>query len=158
MHPILGRIDRLAAYLAVWLSAGVLIAGVFTRFGLGWVEALVFLAPLFLVYAFVCLSAWYVSRASPLTTTSSVLRVLVSSVLASMFASGLWLGVTNAWIAALTGETVEQMEHVLWTRVGSRVKVHEHDCWAPATAQHIAGRSHGSEAFPQHRPGGHAVG
>ena len=102
MHPILGRIARLAAYLAVWLGSGVLAAGLFTRFGLSWIEALALLAPLFLVYAFVCLSAWYVSRASPLTTTSSVLRVLVSSVLASMFASGLWLGVTNAWIAALS--------------------------------------------------------
>ena len=67
MHPILGRIERLAAYLAVWLIAGVLVAGVFTRFGLGWVEALALLVPLFLVYAFVCLSAWYVSRATPLT-------------------------------------------------------------------------------------------
>jgi two-component system sensor histidine kinase AlgZ len=100
VHPILGRIDRLVAYLVVWLCAGVLAAGLFTRFGLSWIEALALLVPLFLVYAFVCLSAWYVSRATPLTT-SSILRVLVSSVIASMFASGLWLGLTNAWIAAL---------------------------------------------------------
>jgi two-component system, LytTR family, sensor histidine kinase AlgZ len=100
VHPILGRIDRLAAYLVVWLCAGVLAAGLFTRFGLDGSEALALLVPLFLVYAFVCLSAWYVSRATPLTT-SSVLRVLVSSVVASTFASGLWLGITNAWIAAL---------------------------------------------------------
>jgi two-component system sensor histidine kinase AlgZ len=100
VHPILSRIERLAAYLAVWLLAGVLAAGLFTRFGLAWAEALVLLAPLFLVYAFVCLSSWYVSRATPLTT-SSILRVLVSSVLASAFASGLWLGLTQAWIALL---------------------------------------------------------
>lgn len=99
MHPILSRIDRLAAYLAVWLGAGVLTAGLFTRFGLGWIEALVLLAPLFLVYAFVCLSAWYVSRAAPLT--ASIVRVLASSVAASAIASGLWLGLANAWIAAL---------------------------------------------------------
>jgi two-component system sensor histidine kinase AlgZ len=100
VHPILGRIERLAAYLLVWLSAGVLAAGLFTRFGLGWTEALVWLAPLFLVYAFICLSAWYVSRAAPLTT-SGVLRVLASSVVASAFASGLWLAIATAWIAAL---------------------------------------------------------
>ena len=47
----------------------------FTRFGLGWIEALALLAPLFLVYAFVCLSAWYVSRATPLTTSGAA-RVL----------------------------------------------------------------------------------
>jgi len=101
VHPILSRVDRLAVYLGVWLSAGVLAAGLFTRFGLSWTEALALLLPLVLLYAFVSLSAWYVSRASPLTTTSSVLRVLVSSFLASMFASGLWLGVANVWIAAL---------------------------------------------------------
>ena len=101
MHPILGRIDRLAAYLAVWLGAGVLLAGLYTRFGLGWIEALALLSPLFLVYAFVCLSAWYVSRATPLTT-SSILRVLLSSAAASTFASALWLALAQAWIAALS--------------------------------------------------------
>ncbi len=100
MHPILGRIDRLAAYLAVWLSVCVLVAGVFTRFGLNWAESLALLVPLFLVYAFVCLSAWYVSRATPLT--ASVFRVMASSIVAALFAAGLWLGVTQAWIAALS--------------------------------------------------------
>ena len=99
MHPILGRVDRLAVYLAVWLTVCAFVAGVFTRFGLSWTEALALLVPLFLVYAFVCLSAWYVSRATPLK--GSVLRVMVSSVLAAAFAGGLWLGLTQAWIAAL---------------------------------------------------------
>jgi two-component system sensor histidine kinase AlgZ len=99
VHPILGRIDRLAVYLVVWLSAGMLTAGLFTRFGLSWLEAVVLLAPLFLVYAFVCLSAWYVSRAAPLTT--SIVRVLGSSVAASAFASGLWIALATAWMAAL---------------------------------------------------------
>jgi hypothetical protein len=101
VHPILGRIDRLTLYLGVWLMVCVLVAGVFTRFGLGWTEALTLLAPLFLVYAFVCLSAWYVSRATPLTT-SGLPRLVVSSVLAAGFASGLWLGLTQAWIAVLS--------------------------------------------------------
>jgi hypothetical protein len=101
VHPILGRIDRLALYLGTWLTMCVLVAGVFTRFGLGWTEALALLVPLFLVYAFVCLSAWYVSRATPLTT-SGALRVLISSVLAAAFASGLWLGLTRAWMAVLS--------------------------------------------------------
>jgi two-component system sensor histidine kinase AlgZ len=99
VHPILGRIDRLAAYLAVWLTVCVFVAGVFTRFGLSWTEALALLVPLFIVYAFVCLSAWYVSRATPLT--GSVIRVIVSSVLAAAFAGGLWLGLTQAWMAVL---------------------------------------------------------
>ena len=100
MHPILGRAGRLALYLIAWLALCALVAGIFTRFGLDWTEALALLAPLCLVYAFVCLSAWYVSRAVPLTASSAP-RVLVSSVLAAAFASGLWLGVAHAWIAVL---------------------------------------------------------
>jgi hypothetical protein len=100
VHPILGRIDRLAIYLGAWLAASVLVASVLTRFGLQWTEALALLVPLFLVYAFVCLSAWYVSRATPLAT--SVFRVLVSSVISAAFATGLWLGLTHAWIAVLS--------------------------------------------------------
>jgi two-component system sensor histidine kinase AlgZ len=101
VHPILSRIDRLALYLAVWLSLCALVAGVFTRFGLSWTEALALLVPLFLVYAFVCLSAWYVSRATPLTSGGGS-RVLSSSIVAATFASGLWLGVTRGWIAVLS--------------------------------------------------------
>ena len=101
MHPILGRIDRLAMYLAVWLSVCALVAGVFTQFGLSWAEALALLVPLFLVYAFVCLSAWYVSRATPLTAGGAS-RVLASSILAAAFASGVWLALTRGWIAVLS--------------------------------------------------------
>jgi hypothetical protein len=101
VHPILGRIDRLAVYLAAWLSVCALVAGVFTRFGLSWAEALALLVPLFLVYAFVCLSAWYVSRATPLTAGGAS-RVLASSIVTAAFASGLWLALTRGWIAVLS--------------------------------------------------------
>ena len=101
MHPILGRVDRLAVYLAAWLSACALLAAVLTRLGLSWLEALALLVPLYLVYAFVCLSAWYVSRATPLTASSGV-RVLVSSALSAVFAGGFWLGLTRAWIGVLS--------------------------------------------------------
>jgi hypothetical protein len=100
VHPILGRVNRLAAYLAAWLIVCVLLAAVFTRLGLGWLEALAFLLPLCLVYAFVCLSAWYVSRATPITT-SSILRILGSSALAASIAGGLWLGLARVWVGAL---------------------------------------------------------
>jgi hypothetical protein len=100
VHPILGRADRLAAYLAAWAAICVLIAGIFTRSGLTWLEALALLAPLCLVYAFVCLSSFYVSRAIPVTPTGGF-RALAVSVLASAFASGLWLGLTQVWIAIL---------------------------------------------------------
>ena len=100
MHPILTRVERLTTYLAAWLVVAALLAAVVTRQGLGWVEALALLLPLCLVYAFACLSAWYVCRATPLTT-SGVARVLASSALAAVVASGLWVALMRLWVSAL---------------------------------------------------------
>jgi two-component system sensor histidine kinase AlgZ len=100
MHPILARAERLAAYLAAWLVVAVLLALALTRQNLSWLAALTVLLPVCLVYAFVCLSAWYVCRATPLTT-SSASRVLASSATAAVIASGLWIGLARAWVSVL---------------------------------------------------------
>ena len=100
MHPILGRIDRLAAYLAAWAIAAGLVSAVLARLGLGWLEALVLLVPLFLVYAFVCLSAWYLCRAQPIRDLS-LMRVLTSSALTAVTAGAFWLALARAWMVAL---------------------------------------------------------
>jgi two-component system sensor histidine kinase AlgZ len=102
MHPILGRASRLASYLAVWILGGVLVAAVLTKLEFGWVEALAWLLPLFVVYAFACLSAWYICRAFPLRTTS-LFTVFASSGLAALTASALWNAIARAWIAGLSG-------------------------------------------------------
>ncbi len=60
MHPILARAERLAAYLTAWLVVALLLGAVLTRQETPWVAALLLLLPICLVYAFVCLSAWYV--------------------------------------------------------------------------------------------------
>ena len=98
MHPILTRPERLALYLGAWTLIGVLIAGVLSRQGLTFPEALVLVLPLFLAYSFVCLSAWYVCRAVPLRS-SGPLRVLVASTTSSAIAGGIWLALAYAWIA-----------------------------------------------------------
>jgi two-component system, LytTR family, sensor histidine kinase AlgZ len=100
MHPILGRVERLAAYLGAWLIVGLLLGGVFTRLGLSWSEALALLLPLLFVYSFVCLSAWYVSRATPLST-SGLFRVLSTSGLAAAVAGAVWLALARLWIGVL---------------------------------------------------------
>ena len=100
MHPILARTERLAAYLGASLIVGVLLAAVLTRQGLSAIEALVLLLPIVVVYSTVCLSAWYVCRATPLRT-SGVIRILASSGFAAMVAGGLWLGLARVWIAML---------------------------------------------------------
>ena len=112
MHPILARAERLAAYLAAWLVVALLLGIVLTRQEVTWVAALMLLLPICLVYAFVCLSAWYVCWATPLTTSSAV-RVLGSSAMAAVIASGLWIGLTRAWMSALAsltsaGPTIDQ--------------------------------------------------
>src|SRR6476659_8070323 len=68
MHPLLARLDYAAAYVGAWLVAGVLLCTSLARQGVAWADALVFVVPTFAMYGFVCLSAWYVSRAMPLTT------------------------------------------------------------------------------------------
>jgi sensor histidine kinase YesM len=97
MHPILTRPERLALYLGAWAVVGALISGVLSRQGLAFAEALVLVLPSFLVYAFICLSAWYVCRAVPLRS-SNALRVFAASGLAAAVAGGLWLGLLLGWI------------------------------------------------------------
>jgi two-component system sensor histidine kinase AlgZ len=98
MHPILSRPERLALYLGAWVVLGILIAGVLSRQGLTFPEALVLVLPLFLAYSFVCLSAWYVCRAVPLRS-SSPFRVVMASATSSAVAGGIWLALALAWIA-----------------------------------------------------------
>src|SRR5687767_6500243 len=100
MHPILARLERLAAYLGAWCIVGVLVGVVLTRQGLTWPEALVQVLPPLLVYSFICLSAWYVCRAMPLST-SGVPGVLTASVVAAFVAGGLWLALNEVWLNTL---------------------------------------------------------
>ena len=100
MHPILARLDRLGGYLALWCAIGVLESSILTRQGLTWAEALVQVLPPLLVYAFICLSAWYVCRATPLAT-SHVSRVLTASMVAAWVGAALWLALSEAWLATL---------------------------------------------------------
>lgn len=91
MNPILARSDRLALYLGGWVITGSLLASALARpGGLAWGQTLVILVPLSLIYAFVCLSAWYVCRATPLRTNGA-LTVLVNIGGAAIVASGFWL-------------------------------------------------------------------
>jgi sensor histidine kinase YesM len=100
MHPILARLERLGGYLALWCAIGVLESAMLRQQGLTWPEALVQVLPPLLVYAFVCLSAWYVCRATPLAT-STVPRVLTTAIVAAAVAAAVWMALNEAWLAAL---------------------------------------------------------
>jgi signal transduction histidine kinase len=103
MHPILARGGRLALYLGVWLAAGILLSSLIARpGGPGSIEALAIALPLAIVYAFFCLSAWYVSRGAPLANTGAI-RLLVTTLASALITSAVWLLLARAWIEMLAG-------------------------------------------------------
>jgi len=91
MHPILTQLRRLVFYLVGWTPlAGMLAYLLAVPGGLSWPEALAVAFPLCLIYAFVCLAAWYPCLATPLER-SSVPRFLVTHGAGALVASTLWL-------------------------------------------------------------------
>ena len=101
MHPLLVRSERLALYLALWMIAGALLSALLTGEGglTVWTAALLGF-PLAGAYAFVCLSAWYVARSTPLAT-SGMPRLLATALGASVLSSGAWLAVGRGWAGLL---------------------------------------------------------
>ena len=105
MHPLLARGERLALYLTVWAVVGVLLAMLLgSEAGLRLGQGLVVVLPLTLAYAFVCLSAWYVSRSTPIAT-SGIARLLATALGASFLSSSGWLLLARLWTTALTRYT-----------------------------------------------------
>jgi two-component system sensor histidine kinase AlgZ len=101
MHPIFREPRRLIGYLAGWLVLAILLAAVLAQLGMGLFEALALVVPVLLLYAFVCLSALYVCRATPLRE-GAILRVLASSTLAAFVSGAVLLAFARAWIAMLS--------------------------------------------------------
>ncbi|MGC4081313.1 MAG: histidine kinase [Vicinamibacterales bacterium] len=100
MHPILARVERLAAYLGAWIATSLLLSFSLARQGVDAVNALVFVLPTFIAYSFVCLSAWYVCRAVPVTS-AGVRAVATASFTAALSGGVLWYALAEGWQAAL---------------------------------------------------------
>lgn len=100
MHPILARLSRTAAYLAAWIAAALLLSVSLARPGVATLDAAAFVVPTFAVYAFVCLSAWYVCRAVPVAT-GGVSTVAAISGASALMSGLLWLGLAELWRIAL---------------------------------------------------------
>ena len=84
MHPILASGRRLLVYLAAWVPVVALMA-VVTRQGIA------VLAPACLIYAFVCLSPWYVCRARPFQVSKAA-GLAVTHVATALAGGGLLAG------------------------------------------------------------------
>lgn len=101
MHPILARGGRLSLYLGLWLLVGLLLAGLLaSQSALGPVAAAAVAVPLASLFAFVCLSAWYVVRGMPLATTGAA-RLAATAISAALVSSALWVVVARAWIGVV---------------------------------------------------------
>jgi signal transduction histidine kinase len=102
MHPLLARGDRLALYLALWLIAGALLTGLLVGeggLGPGGASAVAF--PLAIAFAFVCLSAWYVSRSTPIATSGNT-RLIATALGAALVSSAAWVLLARVWSGLLT--------------------------------------------------------
>jgi hypothetical protein len=101
MHPILARPGFLAAYLAIWVPLGLLLAALLAVQGVfAWAAAAAVAVPLAISYGFLSLSAWYVTGGSPVER-SGALRIAVTAAAASFLSSALWLLIARAWIGLI---------------------------------------------------------
>jgi len=105
MHPLLTRATvagmperttrRLGLYLLSWTPiTAILIYLIAKPAGLGWLYATLLVLPLCLIYAFVCLSAWYSCKAAPIQTTLPR-RLFATHTVAAVVVSLLWMEVAK---------------------------------------------------------------
>ena len=101
MHPALQRRARFVLYIALWLLIGGLLATLLVGQGRLTARASLLVAlPLAALYSFVCASAWYVARSSPLST-SGLGRLIATALGAALISSAAWLAAARVWNYAL---------------------------------------------------------
>ncbi len=101
MHPLLTR-NRLGLYLLGWIPLAAILVYLMTSAGaLTWLESSVIVIPLCVLYAFICLSAWYTAKSAPIQRESA-LRLIVVHSLAAALVSYFWMGLGWVLVAALS--------------------------------------------------------
>lgn len=102
MHPILANLRRLTFYLLSWIPLAGLVAYLIeATAGFRWGEAVTLVAPLCLIYAFVCLSAWYTCRGNPVER-ASIGSLVAAHGIAAVIAGGFWALTARALGAGLS--------------------------------------------------------
>jgi two-component system, LytTR family, sensor histidine kinase AlgZ len=102
MHPLLTPISRFGYYLLAWVPlAAILIYLLAVPGRLGWSDATVLVVPLCAIYLFVCLSAWYSCKSTPLQRSKSQ-RLWMTHLLAAGIISLLWVGTARLLVAGLS--------------------------------------------------------
>jgi two-component system, LytTR family, sensor histidine kinase AlgZ len=91
MHPILSDRSALVLYLVVFLLIGLVLAALLNVSGhVQWGAAILFSAPMSLLYGLMCLSSWYVCRSFPLKTSNPA-RIGGVFLASATISSGLWV-------------------------------------------------------------------
>jgi sensor histidine kinase YesM len=101
MHPILSDRWALVLYLVVFLLIGLILAALLKVSGnIQWGAAILFAAPMSVLYGLMCLSSWYVCRSFPLKTTDPI-RIAAIFVVAAIVSSGLWILIGEVFASLL---------------------------------------------------------
>jgi two-component system sensor histidine kinase AlgZ len=110
MHPLLTRLRNLGIYLLAWIPLAAMLAYLLKNSGgFSWGEALALSFPMCLVYAFVCLAAWYPCRVTPLET-SGFPRLAATHLLAALLVSTLWTGMAKVVALGLEHQGFENVD------------------------------------------------
>ena len=98
MHPILARPSRVAAYIAIWVALGALLAAMLALQGvMAWSAAAGFAMPLAIAYGFLCLSSYYAAHGLPVDRADPA-RIAVTSASAAFLSTAVWLLFARGWI------------------------------------------------------------
>src|SRR5256885_13234072 len=106
MHPILATRRRMLLYLLAWMPILALLSLVAWGSGMSWLDAVEVQAPACAIYAFVCLSPWYITRALPLRLSN--MANLVMTYAAASVTGGLLLAGSARLAAATLEKTAPQ--------------------------------------------------
>src|SRR5260370_12281671 len=100
--------NRLGLCLLGWIPLAATLVLLMTSGGnLSWLESSVIAIPLCAVYAFICLSAWYTAKSSPIKRESALRLIGVHS-LAAALVSYFWMGLGWVLVASLSKRTAFQ--------------------------------------------------
>ena len=101
MHPLLASRGRITLYLLVWLPLAGMLGYLLSVTGrLPLLEAESLTVPLCLVYAFVCLSPWYLCRVLPLGP-SHLSKLLLDHTAAAVVAALVWIVLADLYALLL---------------------------------------------------------
>ncbi len=102
MHPILASRTAIVLYLLIWVPIGCVLGFLLSvTGGMSWRESAAITAPLTLLYAFICMSAWYSCKYLPLGATAAG-RLALNQGAAAVAAALLWIVIAKGLALALS--------------------------------------------------------